>query len=179
MIRRTRLVMFAAGLTLLGGALLGGVSTATAGGGGHGCSSGVITNGSGATVSIENLCFEPTVLRVQAGDTVTWTNLDKVQHSVTGANNAWGDRELFSLDESVSFTFDQEGTFPYWCVLHPGMLGTVVVGDGVEGSPTVAAVASDGGGSALSWGLLGTVFGVAIAGVGATALRRRDERPST
>ena len=178
MLRRISIARAAAVAAVLGVALIAGAIPAAAGGGG-GCSSGVITNGSGATVSIENFCFEPTVLRVQAGDTVTWTNLDKVQHSVTGANNAWGDRELFSLDESVSFTFDQEGTFPYWCVLHPSMIGTVVVGDGVEGSPTVAAVASDGGGSALSWGLLGTVFGVAIAGVGATALRRRDERPST
>lgn len=148
-------------------------------GGGGGCSSGVITSGSGVTALTEGLCFGPTVLHVAVGQTVTWTNEESIPHTVTGANRVWGSDQVFSDGASVSFSFDDEGTFPYYCMIHPGMLGTVVVGDGVEGSPTVAAVASGGGGSALSWGMLGTVFGVAIAGVGATALRRRDEQPST
>ncbi len=175
MLRRTRIAMAAVAAVMLGGTLIAGATPAAAGGGGHGCSSGVISESSGLTVLTRGFCFESTVLHVDVGDTVTWKNAEPIPHTVTGANNAWGDRETFTLNESVSFTFDDEGTFPYYCIIHPGMLGTIVVGDGVEDSSTVAAVASGGGGSPLPWGVLGAVFGVAIAGVGATALRRRDE----
>ncbi len=181
MLRRTRIARAVAvatilGAVVLGGALLTGATPAAAGGGGGGCASGVITSGSGVTASTEGLCFESTVLHVAVGATVTWTNDESLPHTVTGANRVWGSEQVISDGQSVSFTFDDEGTFPYYCLIHPGMLGTVVVGDGVEGSLTVAAIADDGGASPLSWGLLGTVFGVAIAGVGATAWRRRDEQ---
>ncbi len=186
MLRRTRIARAAAvatmfGAALLGGALLAGATPAAAGGGGGGCASGVITSASGVTVLTEGLCFESTVLHVAVGATVTWTNDESLPHTVTGANRVWGSEQVISDGQSVSFTFESEGTFPYYCMIHPGMLGTVVVGDGVEGSPTVATLsgggASGGGASPLPWGLLGTVFGVAIAGVGATAWRRRDAQP--
>ncbi len=179
MLRRISIARAAMVAAVLGVALIAGAAaTPASAGGGGGCGSGVISEGSGVTVLVGGLCFGPTVLHVNAGDTVTWKNVEPIPHTVTGANRVWGNHEEFNLNESVSFTFDDGGTFPYYCIIHPGMLGTVVVGDGVAGSAAVAAVASDGGGSPLSWGVLGTVFGVAIAGVGATALRRR-EAPST
>ena len=31
----------------------------------------------------------------------------------------------------MSYRFDQDGVYPYSCLLHPGMVGAIVVGDGV------------------------------------------------
>ena len=35
------------------------------------------------------------------------------------------------MGEKVSYTFSEEGVFPYVCILHPGMIGAIVVGDGI------------------------------------------------
>ena len=89
------------------------------------------TDTDGTKVSLANDCFSPTVIRVEAGDTVTWTNNDKEMHAVGGAVGTFGDAHLeLAPGDKVSYRFDQEGTFPYVCVYHPGMAGAVVVGDG-------------------------------------------------
>ena len=67
------------------------------------------------------------MLRVEQGQRVEWTNRDQDAHTVTGVNGAWGDVTQFSRDESVDFRFDAPGVYPYFCALHPGMIGTVVV----------------------------------------------------
>ena len=105
---------------------------ATASGGG-GCGEAV-TDGSGTKVTIQGYCFSPTVLYAQPGDTVTWTNRDPATHNVAGANMAWGSFEQLRRKRSVSYEFPKAGVFSYVCSLHPGMVGTVVVGDPVPGS---------------------------------------------
>ena len=86
---------------------------------------------SGNGVSMSNNCFSPTVIRIGAGDTVTFVNKDKEVHAVGGAVGSFGDPHAeIRPGDSVSYRFDQEGTFPYVCVYHPGMAGAVVVGDG-------------------------------------------------
>ncbi len=67
---------------------------------------------------------------MRAGDSVTWTNRDAASHTVTGANQAWGNVDEFGRDEVVSFTFAEAGVYPYVCVLHPMMLGAVSVTEG-------------------------------------------------
>ena len=85
----------------------------------------------GTKVSMADYCFSPTVIRVGTGDTVTWTNDDKEFHAVGGAAGTFGEAHTeIKPGDSVSYRFDQEGTFPYVCVYHPGMAGAVVVGDG-------------------------------------------------
>jgi hypothetical protein len=37
--------------------------------------------------------------------------------------------------ETVSYRFDQDGVYPYSCLIHPGMVGAIVVGDGVGTDP--------------------------------------------
>jgi hypothetical protein len=34
----------------------------------------------------------------------------------------------------VTYTFEEAGVYPYVCTWHPGMVGTVVVGDGSGGA---------------------------------------------
>jgi len=88
---------------------------------------------------MKNDCFTPTVARIEPGAALTWQNLDRHAHTIGGVANSFGDahKELLSGD-SVSFVFEEEGVFPYFCVLHPGMSGAVVVGDG-EGPDTQSA----------------------------------------
>jgi plastocyanin len=70
--------------------------------------------------------FDPKVIEVAAGSTVTWTNDDNFTHTVQvdGQEDHKVDR-----GESVSIAFDQPGTYHYVCTLHrTDMDGEVVVG---------------------------------------------------
>jgi plastocyanin len=70
--------------------------------------------------------FNPDVIEVPVGATVTWTNGDAIQHSVT-ATDASFDSGFFTQGESYSHTFDQPGTFEYVCERHASMHGEVHV----------------------------------------------------
>jgi plastocyanin len=89
------------------------------------------TDTDGDGVSMHDNCFSPTVVRIEAGDTVTFVNKDEEVHAVGGAVGSFGDAHAeIRPGDSVRYRFDVEGTFPYVCVYHPGMAGAVVVGDG-------------------------------------------------
>jgi plastocyanin len=69
--------------------------------------------------------FEPKVIEVEAGETVTWTNDDNFTHTVQVDGQE--DHEV-EQDESVSITFDTPGTYHYVCTLHrQDMDGEVIV----------------------------------------------------
>jgi plastocyanin len=83
-------------------------------------------------VAMVNFSFSPAQLIVRAGTTVTWTNDDGgVRHTTTADDGAW-DSGLFGAGESFSFTFDQPGVYPFYCMPHggpdgQGMSGTIIV----------------------------------------------------
>ncbi len=79
-----------------------------------------------AEVKIDNFTFGPRELTVAAGTTVTWTNLDDIPHTVVSDDGVFKS-EVLDTDDAFSFTFDRPGTFPYFCSIHPKMVGTVVV----------------------------------------------------
>jgi plastocyanin len=69
--------------------------------------------------------FEPAVIQVTVGTTVTWTNHDHFTHSVEMQNQ---DDRVLKPGESVAITFDQPGTYDYECTYHPhDMRGKVIV----------------------------------------------------
>ena len=69
--------------------------------------------------------FEPKVIEVEAGETVTWTNDDNFTHTVQVDGQE--DHEV-EQDESFAITFDRPGTYHYVCTLHrQDMDGEVVV----------------------------------------------------
>jgi plastocyanin len=77
-----------------------------------------------------NVCFAPTVLRTEPGQTVTFANLDQVGHTVLGANGSWGSFDLLhARTGTVSYRFVRPGVYAYVCTYHPGMVGTIVVGN--------------------------------------------------
>jgi plastocyanin len=114
---------------------------------GGGCHSEVFSDESTTQVALSKNCFAPIVARVQPGDTVTFTNRDPDIHTVTGVTNTWGNDENIRADESVAYQFDDSGVFPYFCYLHPSMVGAVVVGDG---SAATANPREDGSVKAVS-----------------------------
>jgi len=79
-------------------------------------------------VVINNFAFGPATLTVTRGTTVTWINKDGDAHTVTavGVKPLFGSNPLDTGD-SFSFTFDQPGTYAYFCKIHPTMKGVVVV----------------------------------------------------
>jgi plastocyanin len=85
----------------------------------------------GSTVAIKLSAFSPAKLEVVVGTTVVWTNYDVVPHTVTGgAPPSFGDpfgSDFLRQGQSFSFTFDQEGEYPYYCGPHEQMLGVVKV----------------------------------------------------
>ena len=118
-------------------AMLVPAASARAGGGCH----GDVTQGTGDTVEMIGACFTPSTLRVQPGTTVTFVNRDAFEHNVSG--NGWGRYESIGQGDRVSAVFDEEGIFAYACSIHPGMTGSVVVGDGDGTGNGAAVVASD------------------------------------
>jgi plastocyanin len=80
-----------------------------------------------AKVKIDNFTFEPEVLTVKAGTTVTWTNVDDIPHTVASKTPKVFKSKALDTDDSYSFTFREPGTFEYFCSLHPHMTATVRV----------------------------------------------------
>lgn len=163
------------------------VVPAQAGGGGHGCTEGY-EDGSGSTVVTKGVCFTPTVIRIEPGDTVQFKTADGLPHTVGGIAGSFGD--LFTKlhpDKALSYRFGEEGIYPYACMLHPGMGGVVVVGDGtgkaVAGSAVEVAPpkidaepASDTRETtpARPWLIpVGIALGIAVLGLAAMPRRRR------
>lgn len=73
--------------------------------------------------------FDPKVISISAGDTVTWTW--EGLHDVTADDASFVSGEAV-LDSSFEHQFDVVGTFKYYCSVHGtaggiGMSGTVIV----------------------------------------------------
>ena len=95
-------------------------------------------------VAVRSFEFVPTEIRVATGDTVTWANEDDILHTATsgtaGEQGVPGvgedvppmpdgtfDLQLDGRGSTASFTFRESGTYRYFCAIHAGMSGVVVV----------------------------------------------------
>ena len=75
-------------------------------------------------VAIENFSYgDP--LEITVGTTVTWTNMDSAPHTATSSGNFQSNG--LNQGESFSFTFEEAGTFDYFCEFHPNMSSTITV----------------------------------------------------
>jgi len=91
-------------------------------------------------VRIEQYAYGPSTLRVTQGDTVTWTNLDSVEHDVVVTSGPEPIRSpLLSRGESWSHTFTTPGSYSYICSLHPDMRAAVAADPAAAPPPTAAA----------------------------------------
>lgn len=78
------------------------------------------------TVHISHFTFEPQVLTVRVGQTVTWSNDDDIPHAVVAIDRYFKSKVL-ETGEILFFTFATPGLVPYFCSLHPHMTGKVMV----------------------------------------------------
>ncbi|MGD8919010.1 MAG: plastocyanin/azurin family copper-binding protein [Nitrosopumilaceae archaeon] len=79
-----------------------------------------------------NECFLPASITINVGDTVEWTNTDTAAHTVTSGSPAEGpsgvfDSSLILGGAQYSNTFEESGSFNYFCMVHPWMVGNVQV----------------------------------------------------
>lgn len=79
-----------------------------------------------ADVEIVEFAFGPDPVVVEAGGAVTWTNEDTAPHTATADDGSF-DTDTLAKGESRAVSFDEAGTFPYFCEIHPTMHGTVEV----------------------------------------------------
>jgi len=79
-----------------------------------------------------NECYLPGDISINAGDTVIWANIDTAAHTVTSGTPTDGpdgtfDSSLFMSGTTFEVTFDDSGSYDYFCMVHPWMQGNVQV----------------------------------------------------
>ena len=99
------------------------------------------TSSNGVTVNTGLLAFDPKTVAITKGQTVTWVGGDNITHVLVQGSYEVGsdglrtketDDKTFNLKlgrkgQRVSHTYTTPGTFTYFCTIHHGMNGTVVV----------------------------------------------------
>jgi plastocyanin len=123
-------LILAAALVII---LVVGVFAASCGGSTVGASTTASTPGTtagggagGAQVVLKNLAFDPATVTIKAGESVTWTNQDAMNHTVVADKGEFKSSDL-GQGATFTFKFDKAGTYAYHCSIHPSMKATVVV----------------------------------------------------
>ena len=78
-------------------------------------------------VEIKDFTFVPASLEIPVGSTITWTNSDAAPHTATARDREVLQSGTLNQGDSYTQTFDQPGTFDYFCEFHANMKGTIVV----------------------------------------------------
>jgi plastocyanin len=83
--------------------------------------------------------FSPNPMNIKVGDTVTWTNSDNMEHTVTSGtgpsdrthgkqfDSGFSGPTVLTAGKTFSHQFTKAGEFPYFCQIHPTLVGKVVV----------------------------------------------------
>ena len=114
------------------------------------------------TVSMEDNFFDEANITVPVGTTVTWVQNGNNSHTTTSYDGLW-DSSLIAGGSggTFSFTFNEPGTYTYFCRPHEamGMVGTVTVTGGGGGTTAPAAAVPETGGPSPA-----LLIGVVLAG---------------
>ena len=92
-----------------------------------------IPEGSGAPGCEEtDECYIPSTLNISAGTTVVWENNDAAAHLATSGTPDGGPDGIFDSGmimggATYEYEFAETGEFVYYCLVHPWMIGTVIV----------------------------------------------------
>ena len=108
--------------------------------GGEGEEASLSISGDDVTVEMYDNRFQYTEIEVPVGGTVTWVGEGRNPHNAVAADGAWSTETAFgSLDQlegdSATLTYDEAGTYVFFCTYHgngegDGMAGKLVVGGG-------------------------------------------------
>jgi plastocyanin len=105
--------------------------------------------------------FSPNPINLHVGDNVTWTNRDSTPHTVTSGVNGRPDgrfdsspnfNPLLAPGQTFGHTFTEAGGYPYYCALHPNMIGTVIVAPAGGGNQTAGGGNQTAGGEFIITG---------------------------
>lgn len=75
---------------------------------------------------IQGMSFSPAAITISVGDTITFTNRDGAPHTATAVDGSFTTATL-RKGKSETITFATAGTFDFFCKIHPGMKGTIIV----------------------------------------------------
>lgn len=77
-------------------------------------------------VKMINYRYKPETINIKVGDTVTWTNYDRMLHNVKFKKFR---SKFLRKGKKFSHTFKEAGSFSYYCTPHRtrGMTGIVIV----------------------------------------------------
>lgn len=75
-------------------------------------------------VAIKGFKFLGETVRVAPGTTIVWKNYDDAPHTIVGADFQ---SKVLPKGGTYSRTFTKEGTYSYFCGIHPNMKGEIVV----------------------------------------------------
>ncbi len=78
------------------------------------------------TIEISSFRFQPPNVSVPVGATVTWVNRDEAPHDSEARDKTW-ETSLLQRDEESVVTFDEPGTWEYYCTIHPYMTATLTI----------------------------------------------------
>jgi plastocyanin len=92
--------------------------------GGGGCTTS--SEAGGVSAGIENFAFAPAEVTASVGETITWTNADSADHTVTLDDGAC-DTGNIAQNASAGLVFDAAGSYPFHCKIHPNMTGTITI----------------------------------------------------
>jgi len=86
-----------------------------------------------------NECYIPYMVTIDVGGEVMWNNVDSMAHTVTAGSPTEGlsehfDSGLVAPSAMFSHEFTEAGTFDYFCMVHPWMVGTVMVSAEEDGT---------------------------------------------
>jgi len=81
----------------------------------------------GDEVKIDNFTFAPGEITVAKGTTVKWVNRDDIPHTVVSDDKSTFKSKPLDTDDKFSYTFTKEGTYNYFCSIHPKMTAKVIV----------------------------------------------------
>lgn len=115
-------------VVFLGAALAAGLAACGSSGGASAAASASSPAASSppGTIVIKEFAFHPSHLRVRAGSTVTVHNEDSVTHTVTALDGKFNTGDI-APGQTVTFRVDAPGTYPYYCLIHQFMHGTLTV----------------------------------------------------
>ena len=117
----TRLTLLALSSTLLTAGC--GSKTSSMAGSMAGCSAATATATN--SVSLKNVAFSPTCIKIAAGSTVIFTNQDVIAHTVYATDRSFDSGPLKS-NAIFQHPFVKAGTFAIGCNYHPDMMLTVI-----------------------------------------------------
>ena len=133
-----------------------------------------------SSVTIANCSFQPQHINITTGTSLTWTNNDAAQHTVTSSpqtNVTQAGGPLISSGslnqgQSFSYVFYKHGYYPYQCSFHPYMTGWVnVTGPDVQAPSQPTTVSFD-----YTPYIIAGVIGVFVILVVALFLTRRTHK---